>query len=62
VENSWGKERGRDGFYTMNDSWFDEYLFEVAVRRDTLPEGLAAVLDEEPIVLPAWDPMGSLAR
>lgn len=62
VENSWGKERGRDGFYTMNDSWFDEFLFEVAVRRELLPAELAAALEEEPIVLPAWDPMGSLAR
>ena len=62
VENSWGEERGQKGFYTMNDSWFDEYVFEIAARRSALPEGLRAALDEEPIVLPAWDPMGSLAR
>jgi len=61
VENSWGSDRGKDGFYTMNDSWFDEYVFEIAARQDQLPEGLLAALDAEPIVLPAWDPMGSLA-
>ena len=62
VENSWGTEHADKGFYTMNDSWFDEYVFEIAVPRRVLPAELAAHLDDEPIVLPAWDPMGSLAR
>jgi bleomycin hydrolase len=61
VENSWGASRGKDGFYTMNDSWFDEYVFEIAARRDALPDSLREVLGAEPIVLPAWDPMGALA-
>jgi len=62
VENSWGDEMGTDGFFTMNDNWFDEYVFEVAVRRDQLSPELQAALDQPPIVLPAWDPMGALAR
>ena len=61
VENSWGSERGKDGFYTMNDSWFDQYVFEIAARRSALPEELRQALDAKPIVLPAWDPMGALA-
>jgi bleomycin hydrolase len=62
VENSWGGDRGQDGFYTMNDSWFDEYVFEIAARRGVLPVALRQALGAEPIVLPAWDPMGALAR
>ena len=62
VENSWGSDKGKDGFYTMNDSWFDEYVFEIAARRDALPESLRQALGAAPIVLPAWDPMGALAR
>lgn len=62
VENSWGADNGQKGFYTMNDSWFDEYTFEIAARKDLLPAELQAALDREPIVLPAWDPMGALAR
>jgi bleomycin hydrolase len=63
VENSWGADNtGRKGFFVMNDSWFDEHTFEVAARRDYLPPELRDVIDQEPIVLPAWDPMGSLAR
>jgi bleomycin hydrolase len=61
VENSWGEDNGQKGFYLMNDSWFDEYLFEIAARKSYLSEALRAALAEEPIVLPAWDPMGSLA-
>jgi len=62
VENSWGADRGKDGFYTMNDSWFDEYVFEIAARRSALSAELQEALKSEPIVLPAWDPMGALAR
>jgi bleomycin hydrolase len=61
VENSWGEDNGQKGFYLMNDSWFDEYLFEIAARRSALPAALRAAIEEPPIVLPAWDPMGSLA-
>ncbi|MGW2340829.1 aminopeptidase C [Streptomyces sp. NPDC001661] len=61
VENSWGDEKADKGFWTMNDSWFGEHVFEVAVRRSALPPELSAALDEPPIVLPAWDPMGALA-
>ncbi len=62
VENSWGEERGDKGLWTMNDNWFDQYVFEIAVRRQLLPDDLQQALDAEPIVLPAWDPMGALAR
>ncbi len=62
VENSWGADKGKNGFYTMNDSWFDEYVFEIAARRDALPDALRQALGTAPIVLPAWDPMGALAR
>lgn len=62
VENSWGEENGRKGFYVMNDSWFDEYMFEIAARRSYLPANLQDAIEQDPIVLPAWDPMGSLAR
>jgi len=61
VENSWGDEGGEKGFFTMDDSWFDEYVFEVVVRISALPAQYQAALGAEPLVLPAWDPMGALA-
>ena len=62
VENSWGDENGKKGFYTMNDSWFDDYMFEIGADKKYLTDELKQALETEPIVLPAWDPMGSLAR
>ena len=61
VENSWGEDTGRKGFFVMNDNWFDEYVFEIAARKTDLPPELQEALELEPIVLPAWDPMGALA-
>ena len=61
VENSWGEDSGQKGYYTMNDSWYDEYMFEIAAPKEYLTEKMLAGLESEPIVLPAWDPMGSLA-
>jgi bleomycin hydrolase len=63
VENSWGDDEvGVKGFQTMNDSWFDEYMFEVAIEKKYLSPELLAAWDEEPTVLSPWDPMGSLAK
>ena len=63
VENSWGaEESGIKGYYTMNDSWYDEYMFEIAAPKEYLTKKMVAGLDSDPVVLPAWDPMGSLAR
>jgi len=61
VENSWGEDRSDKGFDTMNDSWFAEHVFELAVRKADLPADLVPVLTQTPKVLPLWDPMGSLA-
>jgi bleomycin hydrolase len=62
VENSWGAEKYDKGFCTMDSSWFDEYVFEVVVRKDRLPAELRAALSADPIMLDPWDPMGALAR
>jgi len=62
VENSWGDKVGDKGYFVMSDRWFDEYMFEVVIERKHLPKRVLSVLDTEPVVLPPWDPMGSLAR
>ena len=62
VENSWGKDHGRDGFDTMSDAWFDEYMYQVVVDKKYLTDEERAAYHAEPIVLAPWDPMGSLAH
>nr|XP_031324340.1 bleomycin hydrolase isoform X2 [Camelus dromedarius] len=62
VENSWGEDHGHKGYLCMTDEWFSEYVYEVVVDKKHIPEEVLAVLEQEPIVLPAWDPMGALAE
>ncbi len=63
VENSWGSDKsGEKGYFTMNDNWFDEYMFEIAAPKSYLSEEMLDGLKTIPEVLPAWDPMGSLAK
>jgi len=62
VENSWGDEVGKKGFFIMNDSWFGEFVFEIAARKSYLSDKLQKAFELEPITLPPWDPMGALAR
>ncbi|XP_034655565.1 bleomycin hydrolase isoform X2 [Drosophila subobscura] len=62
VENSWGEDRGEKGYLVMCADWFREFGFEVVVDRKYVPEDVLRVFDMKPIVLPAWDPMGTLAQ
>jgi len=61
VENSWGEEKDKPGYLMMTDDWFTEFVYEVVVDKKYVPAAVMALLEEEPLVLPAWDPMGSLA-
>lgn len=61
VENSWGEDRGEKGYLIMTRDWFKEFGFEVVVDKKFVPKEIAEFLKTEPKVLPAWDPMGSLA-
>lgn len=45
----------------MTDDWFSEYVYEVVVDKKFLPADVLEVMQHEPVVLPAWDPMGALA-
>lgn len=61
VENSWGEDRGEKGYLIMTAEWFKEFGFEVVVDKSIIPEEVLKVFDMTPVVLPAWDPMGTLA-
>jgi bleomycin hydrolase len=57
VENSWGTDSGDKGYYTMNDTWFDRYVFNVILPKKYLPEDVRKLLDKKTKTIPSWDPM-----
>jgi bleomycin hydrolase len=60
VENSWGDTRGKKGYLTMLDEWFDQYVQEVVVHKRYVPGNLLAIFQTKAVVLPPWDPMTAL--
>lgn len=61
LENSWGK-KGHDGYLIMTDEWFDEYMFRLVVDKRFLDKTALDILEQEPIMLPPWDPMFSMDK
>lgn len=61
MENSWGEDRGEKGYLVMTADWFKEFVFEVVVDKSIVPQEVLNVFQQDPVVLPAWDPMGTLA-
>ena len=57
VENSWGAASGYQGCLIMTDEWFNEYMFRLVVEKKYVPEDILKMLEQEPTLLPAWDPM-----
>lgn len=61
VENSWSESAGTKGYFVMSDAWMDEFFYQAVVDPAILDKTVLDVLDQKPIVLPLWDPMGALA-
>jgi bleomycin hydrolase len=57
VENSWGSSYGYQGFLIMTNDWFNEYMFRVVLEEKYIPTKYRTMLQQKPIMLPAWDPM-----
>jgi len=57
VENSWGADSGYKGNIIMTDEWFNEYMFRLVVEKKYVPADIMALMNQKPILLPAWDPM-----
>lgn len=58
VENSWGTDqgKGKDGFFTIYDEWFDEHVYTIVAHKRHVSSDILARFEEEPARLPAWYP------
>jgi bleomycin hydrolase len=57
VENSWGATSGYMGNIIMTDEWFNEYMFRLVLEKKYVPADVLKMLEQKPVLLPAWDPM-----
>ena len=62
VENSWGKDAGKDGYYVMSDAWFDRFVTEPIIRKEYLDDATRALLTTEPVELDPWLPLTRRCR
>ena len=69
IENSWGSNKNKEnddksynGYYTMTDKWFDEYVFMIVVNKkyvnSTIKKKFFSPIDNN---YPIYDVFGTLA-
>lgn len=57
VENSWGDANGEKGYFTADNAWFENNIYEVVINKKFLTKEELAIFNREPVILPAWDAM-----
>ena len=55
VENTWSDKVGTKGYFSMSDAWFDDYVYEVVVKKASLTTEEQALLNQTPVALAPWD-------
>ncbi|KKB26899.1 Aminopeptidase C [Mycoplasmopsis meleagridis] len=56
IENSWGEEVGKKGYFSMSDKWFDEYVFGAILDPKYVdPKILEEVKNNKIIEIEPWD-------
>jgi bleomycin hydrolase len=58
VENSWGEDAGKDGFLSMTDDWFSEYVFDIVIDKKYLTKKIKDILKEDSITVKPWENFG----
>ena len=55
VENSWGKELGKDGYFVLSEKYFREYVYEAIILKKYLTREQLEVLAKEPVEILPWE-------
>jgi bleomycin hydrolase len=62
IENSWGDDKGSKGHWTLYDSWFDNNVYSIIVKKKYVPEEILNIYKQPPVMLPPWDPIYSFVQ
>ena len=64
IENSWGTEKGDNGFLLMTNEWFHQYVYQIVVHKSLLNSNELSIIKRmknNPLLIEPWDPLGTLA-
>lgn len=55
IENSWGKDVGKDGYFVCSEAYFQEFVYEAVIHKDHFTPEQLEMLQKEPQYINAWD-------
>lgn len=56
IEDSYGEKEKVNGYYIMNDEFFDDFVFEVVINKRYLSEAQIKMLEQKPILFEITEP------
>ena len=56
IEDSYGDKEKVNGYYVMNDNFFDEFVLSVVINKKYLTDEQLKLLEQEPIEFKGEDP------
>ena len=62
MENSWGKEKGHEGYWSLYDNWFNEHLYMIVVKKAYVPKEVLKSYQQNAHRLAALAPHGAAQR
>lgn len=62
IENSWGDEIGRKGYFVMSEDFFKLYTYQAVIKKKYLNKTETKALEGKVTELAPWDPLGTLAK
>ena len=55
IENSWGKDVGKDGYFVCSEAYFKEFVYEAVIHKDHFTPEQLEMLQKEPQTINPWD-------
>lgn len=54
IENSWGGEVGKKGYFVCSEHYFREYVYEAVIQKEYLSDEQKAILGTDPVEVKPW--------